>query len=191
MTTLEVVPYTGQRYYELNIQGFKRKLPLVQVSEDTWIAYFDSLGDREFVSHCASIFLPYLKDVDVLMTAESKGIALVHELAEKLGHKNYVVCRKEIKAFMKDPIIVRYRPITSQKELVLCIDGRYVERLRGRRVAIVDDIVSTGETIDAMKRIVEKAGGEVVKVAAILVEGSKRDDVIHLGILPLFKKAEK
>lgn len=188
MGKLEVLPYTGQRYYELNIQGFKRKLPLVQVSDDTWIAYFDSLGDREFLSHCAKILAEYLKDVDVLITAESKGIALVHEMAEKLGHPYYVVCRKEIKAFMKDPIIVKYKPITSKKELVLCIDGRYRERLKGKKVAIIDDIVSTGETIKAMKELVEKAGGKVVKVAAILVEGAQRDDIHYLGILPLFKK---
>jgi len=188
MGKLEVLPYTGQEYYELDVQGFKRRLPMVQVSEDTWIAYFDSLGDREFLSHCARILAEYLKDVDVLMTAESKGIALVHEIAERLGHPYYVVCRKEIKAFMKDPITVRYRPITSQKELVLCIDGRYRERLRGKKVAIVDDIVSTGETIEAMKEIVKRAGGEVVKVAAVLVEGSRREDIHHLGVLPLFKK---
>lgn len=190
MENTAVLPYTGQEYYELNIQGFKRRLPMVQVSEDTWIAYFDSLGDRAFLSHCAEILIEYLKDTDVLMTAESKGIGLVHEIAKKLGHEYYIVCRKEVKPFMKDPIVVKYKPITSRKELVLCIDGRYRERLRNKRVGIVDDIVSTGETINAMKKIVKEAGGEVVKVAAILVEGAHRSDVRHLGVLPLFKKKD-
>lgn len=188
MSKLEVIPYTGQKYYELVIQGFRRRLPLVQVSDDTWIAYFDSLGDRGFLSHCARILADRLRDVDVLMTAESKGIALVHEIAGRLGHPYYVVCRKEIKAFMKDPIVIRYKPITSAKELTLCIDGRYRERLEGKRVAIVDDIVSTGETIEAMKELARRAGGNVVKAAAILVEGSRRKDIISLGVLPLFKK---
>ncbi|MEN2974240.1 MAG: phosphoribosyltransferase family protein [Candidatus Caldarchaeales archaeon] len=182
--------YTGQEYYELNIQGFKRRLPMVQVDEDLWIAYFDSLGDREFISHCANILINYLKDVDVLMTAESKGIALVHEISQRLGHPYYIVCRKEVKPFMKDPIVVKYKPITSKQELVLCIDGRYRDRIRGKKVGIVDDIVSTGETIKGMKTIVEKAGGIVVKTVAILVEGEYRRDVQHLGILPLFKKGK-
>ena len=161
---------------------------MVQVDADTWIAYFDSLGDRAFLSHCADILTEYLKDTDILMTAESKGIGLVHEISKRLGHEYYVVCRKEVKPFMKDPIIVKYKPITSRKELVLCIDGRYRERLKGKRVGIVDDIVSTGETIKAMKKIAEEAGGTVTKVAAILVEGAYRSDIHHLGILPLFKK---
>ncbi|MCS7126128.1 MAG: phosphoribosyltransferase family protein [Aigarchaeota archaeon] len=183
-------PYTGQEYYELNIQGFKRRLPMVRVDEDVWIAYFDSLGDREFISHCANILVDYLRDTELLMTAESKGIALVHEISQKLGHPYYVVCRKELKPFMKDPIVVKYKPITSRHELVLCIDGRYRDRIAGKKVGIVDDIVSTGETIKAMKKIVEEAGGEVVKTVAVLVEGEYRTDVQHLGILPLFKKSK-
>ncbi len=183
-----ILPYNGQEYYELNIQGFKRRLPMVKVGEDTWIAYFDSLGDREFITHCANILADYLQDTDVLMTAESKGIALVHEISLKLRHPYYIVCRKEVKPFMKDPIVVKFKPITSKHELVLCIDGRYKERITGKRVGIVDDIVSTGETIRAMKKIVEEAGGKVTKVAAVLVEGEYRTDVYHLGILPLFKK---
>jgi len=188
MENMVVYPYNGEEYYELNIQGFKRRLPLVQVDDNTWIAYFDSLGDRAFISHCAKILSEYLRDVDVLMTAESKGIALVHEISKILGHEYYIVCRKEIKPFMENPIVVKYKPITSKKELVLCIDGRYVERIKGKKVGIVDDIVSTGETVKAMARIVEQAGGKPVKTAAILVEGAYRKDVHNLGVLPLFKR---
>lgn len=183
-----MLKYEGQEYYELEVRGFRRKLPLVQVSPDTWIAYFDSLGDKEFIDHCAKELYKHLLTCDVLMTTESKGIALVHELANMLNHKFYVVCRKEIKPFMRDPIFVSYKPITSSKELVLCIDGRYKEKIAGKRVGIIDDIVSTGETLSAMERIVTRAGGTVEKKVAILLEGSKRDDVVYLGILPIFKR---
>lgn len=183
-----VLRYEGQKYYELEVKGFRRRLPLVQVSPDTWIAYFDSLGDKEFINHCAKELCSHLSTCDLLMTTESKGIALVHELANMLNHSFYVVCRKEVKPFMLEPIVVSYKPITSSKELTLCIDGRYRERIAGKRVGIVDDIVSTGETLRAMEEIVAKAGGTVEKRAAILLEGSEWKDVVHLGILPVFKK---
>ncbi len=183
-----MLKYEGQEYYELEIKGFKRRLPLVQVSPDTWIAYFDSLGDKEFINHCAKELYKHLLTCDVLMTSESKGIALVHELANMLNHSFYVVCRKEIKQFMHDPVFVSYKPITSNKELILCIDGRYKERIARKRVGIIDDIVSTGQTLNAMEEIVIKVGGIVEKKVAILLEGIKRDDVVHLGILPIFKK---
>lgn len=185
---IHVLRYEGQEYYELEIKGFKRKLPLVQVSEDTWIAYFDSLGDKEFINHCAKELYKHLLTCDVLMTTESKGIALVHELANMLNHSFYVVCRKEVKPFMRDPISVSYKPITSSKELTLCIDGRYKEKIVGKRVGIIDDIVSTGQTLNAMEEIVMRVGGTVEKRAAILLEGSERDDVVYLGILPIFKR---
>lgn len=183
-----ILRYEGQKYYELEVKGFRRRLPLIQVSPDTWIAYFDSLGDKEFISHCAKELCGHLSTCDLLMTTESKGIALVHELANMLNHSFYVVCRKEVKPFMLDPIRVSYKPITSSKELTLCIDGRYKERIAGKRVGIIDDIVSTGQTLNAMEEIVVKAGGTVEKKVAILLEGSERDDVVYLGILPVFKK---
>lgn len=183
-----ILEYSGQQHYEIEVKGFRRSLPLIKVGEDTWIAYFDSLGDREFISHCAKELCGYLSDCDLLITTESKGIALAHEIAQMLGHKHYVVCRKEVKPFMSGPIVVRYKPITSSKELVLCIDGRYRDRISGKRVGIVDDIVSTGETLSAMEKIVTLAGGKVTKKASILVEGFERDDVFFLGVLPIFKE---
>jgi len=183
-----VLEYDGRPYYELVIRNFRRQLPLLQVAPDTWIAYFDSLGDREFIEHCAGILAEELRDCEILVTSESKGIPLVHEIAMHLKHPRYIVCRKERKAFMKDPIAVKYRPITSAKELELVIDGRYVQYIRGRRVGIVDDIVSTKNTMEAMEKIVELAGGKVVKKATVLVEGEHHKDVIYLGVLPIFKK---
>lgn len=183
-----VLPYNGQSYYELNISGFKRKLPLVKVSNTTWIAYFDSLGDTDFISHCANELTPRLRGCDILMTSESKGIALVHEISKRLGHESFIVCRKERKPFMHEPITVPFKPITSAKELELCIDGRYREKLRNRKVGIVDDIVSTRQTIDAMETIVKNAGGIPQLKAAILVEGHSYEDIVSLGVLPIFKK---
>jgi adenine phosphoribosyltransferase len=183
-----ILEYDGRPYYELVVRNFRRHLPLLQVAPDTWIAYFDSLGDREFIEHCASILAEELRDCELLVTSESKGIPLVHEIAARLGHPRYIVCRKERKAFMKDPIAVKYKPITSAKELELVIDGRYVPYIQGRRVGIVDDIVSTKNTMEAMEKIVQMAGGKVVKKATVLVEGEHHRDVIYLGVLPIFKK---
>uniref|UniRef100_A0A7C5LGP6 Adenine phosphoribosyltransferase n=1 Tax=Caldiarchaeum subterraneum TaxID=311458 RepID=A0A7C5LGP6_CALS0 len=182
-----VLKYDGRPYYDLVIRNFHRRLPLIQVSPDTWIAYFDSLGDREFIEHCARILAENLADCEVLVTSESKGIPLVHEIASILKHPRYIVCRKERKAFMKDPIAVKYKPITSSKELELVIDGRYVTYIKGKRVGIVDDIVSTKNTMEAMEKIVQMAGGIVTKKATVLVEGEHHKDVIYLGVLPIFK----
>ncbi|MEM4305974.1 MAG: phosphoribosyltransferase family protein [Candidatus Caldarchaeum sp.] len=183
-----ILEYDGRPYYELEVRNFRRQLPLIQVSPDTWIAYFDSLGDREFIEHCARILAEQLTDCEVLLTSESKGIPLVHEIAMILKHPRYIVCRKERKAFMQNPIAVKYRPITSMKELELVIDGRYVPYIRNRKVGIVDDIVSTRNTMEAMEKIVELAGGTVVKKATVLVEGEHHKDVFYLGVLPIFKK---
>jgi len=181
-------PYDGSEFYELELLGMRRRLPLINVSEDTWIAYFDSLGDREFIVHCARILAERVRDCDVLMTSETKGIPLVHEIAGILGHSYYLVCRKEVKDFMKDPVVTEYKPITSQKTLKLSLDGRLAVRVRGKTVGIVDDIVSTKETIDALERIARQAGATRIKKAAILVEGFTHDDVEYLGVLPIFKR---
>lgn len=183
-----ILEYDGRLFYELKVKDFTRQLPLIQVSPDTWIAYFDSLGDREFIAHCARILADHLKDCEILVTSESKGIPLVHEIASLLNHPRYIVCRKERKAFMKDPITVTYRPITSAKDLELVIDGRYIPHIKGKKVGIVDDIVSTKNTMEAMEKIVKLAGGIVVKKATVLVEGEYHADVFYLGVLPIFKK---
>jgi len=183
-----VLPYRGEQYYTLRLQGLEWRLPLVQVAPDTWIAYFDSLGDARLVRSSAEALAPHFRDADILMTCESKGIALAHEIAARLGQDTYIVCRKERKAFMLDPLVERYKPVTASRELELCIDSRYVPRIRGRRVGVVDDIVSTRATVDAMVRLAERAGGRVVRKGAILVEGAIYDDIVYLGVLPIFKR---
>ncbi|MEM3488640.1 MAG: adenine phosphoribosyltransferase, partial [Nitrososphaerota archaeon] len=175
-----VLPYDGREYYELNIAGLKRNLPLLKVSDDTWIAYFDSLGDKEFISHCAKILAERLVGSEVLMTSESKGIPLVHEIAGLLNHRYYIVARKEVKPFMSNPLVVECKPITSKTTVRLSIDGRYIPRLKDKKVSIVDDIVSTRETMSALEELAKQAGAVIYQKVAILVEGATYTDVEYL-----------
>lgn len=183
-----ILPYQNREYYEIEVEGIRRRLPLLKVSEDTWIAYFDSLGDREFISKCAEKLSERLRGCDILVTSESKGIPLVHEIAKILDHKRYIVARKELKPFMINPLVTECKPVTSKAPIKLCIDGRYVPFLKDKNVGVVDDIVSTRETLSALEKLVVMAGGRVYKKAAILLEGGIFDDVEYLGILPIFKQ---
>ncbi len=182
-----ILPFNGQPTYDLEIAGTTRTLPLIQVSPDTWIAYYYSLGDTEVIDRSAKLLAPKMQGCDIFITTETKGIPLAHAIATYLGLKPYVVCRKEVRPFMLSPLIVRYKPITAKTEQELFIDGRDTKKLSGRQVGIVDDIVSTGETIQAMAQLVKMAGGTVLKQAALLLEGDERSDVETLGILPIFK----
>lgn len=182
-----ILPFRGQPSYDLEIAGTVRTLPLIQVAPDTWIAYYYSLGDTEVIDRAARELAPKLKSCDLFVTTETKGIPLAHAIAANLGLKPYVVCRKEIRPFMLSPVMVRYKPITAKTEQELYIDGRDAMKVKGKRVGVVDDIVSTGETLQAMGELVRLAGGTVVAKAALLLEGDDRPDVYHLGILPVFK----
>lgn len=182
-----VLPFRGQPTYDLEIAGTVRTLPLIQVAPDTWIAYYYSLGDTEVIDRAARILAPKMDGCDIFVTTETKGIPLAHAIATYRGLLPYVVCRKEVRPFMLSPVVVRYKPITAKTEQELFIDGRDAIKVKGKRVGIVDDIVSTGETLQAMTELVRQAGGKVVAKAALLVEGEGREDVAHLGILPIFK----
>lgn len=184
-----VLPYNGEEYYELKLGDESWKLPLVQVAPDEWIAYFDSLGDVKLVKYGAEALAKQMGDCEILLTSESKGIALTHEIARTLKHDRFIVCRKEKKDSMLDPLTVTYRPITSKKDLVLCIDSRVAGLMKGKKVGLVDDIISTNATINAMENLVEKAGGKVVKKAVLLSEGGPNKEAIYIGILPVFKKS--
>lgn len=182
-----ILPFNGQSTYDLEIAGTIRTLPLIQVSPDTWIAYYYSLGDTEVIDRAARLLAPRMSGCQIFVTTETKGIPLTHAIATYLGLKPYVVCRKEVRPFMLSPLMVRYKPITAKTEQELFIDGRDSKKLSGRKVGIVDDIVSTGETFQAMTELVRQAGGTVQNRAALLLEGDERADVEHLGILPIFK----
>ncbi|MDE1846430.1 MAG: adenine phosphoribosyltransferase, partial [Candidatus Micrarchaeota archaeon] len=150
----KIIKYNGQKSYSLSVNGLKRELPLVQVGEGTWIAYFESLGDVELINKSAEALSKELKDCDVLVSSESKGISLLQQVATILGHKSFVVFRKARKGYMQSPIVQKYRPITSDKELELYLDSRFVPLLSGKKVGIIDDVVSTRATLDAMETLV-------------------------------------
>lgn len=182
-----ILMFNGQTTYDLKIAGTVRSLPLIQVAPDTWIAYYYSLGDTEVIDRAARLLAPQLESCDLFVTTETKGIPLAHAIATYLGLKPYVVCRKEIRPFMLSPLVVRYKPITAKTEQELFMDGRDAKKVQGKRIGIVDDIVSTGETLQAMGELVKQAGGEVVAKAALLLEGEEWKDVVNVGILPVFK----
>ncbi|HEV8353820.1 MAG TPA: phosphoribosyltransferase family protein [bacterium] len=181
------LPFNGQTHYDLKIAGTVRSLPLIQVAPDTWIAYYYSLGDTEVIDRAAKLLAPQMNDPDILITTEIKGIPLVHAIATNLGLKPYVVCQKRIRPFMLSPLVVRYKPITAKTEQELYLDGRDAVKVKGKRVALVDDVFSTGETVRAMEELVRQAGGEIVAKAAILLEGEEISGIKHLAILPIFK----
>lgn len=177
-----------EQYYTLEVAGVTRQLPIMQVSDSLCIASFVILGDCEIVTKAAPLIEAKLPQVDYIITAEAKGIPLVHELCRLRGLPYYIVARKSVKPYMSKPLTDEVVSITTQKKQTLCLDGKDAMLLNGKRVAVVDDVISTGESLSAIERLVEKAGGNIVARAAILAEGdaAKRDDIIFLEELPLF-----
>lgn len=178
-----------EKTYSLEVAGVTRKLPLVRLNEDLSIASFVILGDVELVYNSASELIKKMPEVDMLVTAEAKGIPLVFEMARILNMKNYIVARKSVKPYMNEPLIDEVVSITTQKKQMLCLDEKDALDIKGKKVAIIDDVISTGNSIEAIERLVKSAGGIVVAKAAILAEGDakNRDDIIYLEHLPLFK----
>ncbi len=178
----------AQKTYTLHVAGVTRELPIVKISDDLAIASFVILGDTELVCAAAAQLVKKLPPVDILVTAEAKGIPLVFEMSRLLGMKRYIVARKNVKPYMESPIVDEVVSITTQKKQILCLDHNDASLVKGRRVAIIDDVISTGESVQTVERLVTKAGGIVVAKAAILAEGdaAQRDDIIFLEKLPLF-----
>lgn len=174
--------------YEINICGVKRSLPKIKINDNLAIASFVILGDTELIVKTAPILASKLPQVDIIITAEAKGIPLVYEISKLLDMKEYIIARKSIKPYMHNPITDEVVSITTQKKQVLCLDGKDADKIKGKKVAIIDDVISTGESLSAIERLVEKAGGIITAKAAILAEGDavKRDDIIFLEELPLF-----
>ena len=169
-------------YYTLEVAGVTRQLPIMQVSDTLCIASFVILGDCEIVTKSAPLIEERLPQVDYIVTAEAKGIPLVHELCRLRNLPYYIVARKSVKPYMSKPLTDEVVSITTQKKQTLCLDGKDALLLKGKRVAIVDDVISTGESLSAIERLVEKAGGEIVAKAAILAEGdaARREDILFL-----------
>ena len=175
-------------YHEMNIAGLKRQLPLCPVNEELYIGAFIMFGDVEITVAAAEALLKKAPAFDILVTAESKGIPLVHEMARQAGHNEYVVARKGAKLYMTDVISTEVDSITTDHIQTLCLGQTEANLIRGRRVLIVDDVISTGESIKSIEYLVNQVGGNVVGRMAVLAEGeaADRDDIIYLEKLPLF-----
>ena len=175
-------------FYELNVAGLKRQLPLCRVSDSLYIGAFVIFGDVELTEACARELLKVAPEHDVLITAESKGIPLVYEMARQNKEEKYLIARKAAKLYMRDVFSIEVNSITTPRTQVLCIDGEDAAFLRGKRVVIVDDVISTGDSLRAVEKLVRKAGGQVVGRMAVLAEGDaqERTDIIYLAKLPLF-----
>ena len=174
--------------YTLNVAGLTRELPIIKLSYDWSIASFVILGDTEIVRKTAPIIAKKLPEVDFIVTAEAKGIPLAYEISRILNLNEYVVARKSVKAYMEEPIEVEVNSITTTNSQKLYLNNQDAKKIKGKRVALVDDVISTGQSLKALERLVEKAGGKVLAKAAILAEGDAKDrkDIIFLEALPTF-----
>lgn len=175
-------------YYKLKIAGLERALPLCRVSDDLYIGAFVIFGDPELTVACAGALLKIAPDYDYLITAEAKGIPLAHEMARQRGDDRYFLARKNPKLYMTGVFECDVRSITTAKEQKLFLDTADAEFMRSKRILIVDDVISTGESLRAVEKLVEAAGGIVAGRMAILAEGDaqNRSDIIYLEKLPLF-----
>ena len=174
--------------YRINISGLERDLPLCPISDKINIAAFVLFGDVELTEHSARELYKKAPEHDVMITAESKGIPLIHEMCKMSGKNRYVLARKSIKLYMKDVVSCETKSITTGAIQTLYIDGDDAAYLKGKRVLIVDDVISTGGSLQSLENLVLQSGGEIVGKMAILAEGDaiSRDDIIFLEELPLF-----
>ena len=182
-----------QKYYEMNIAGLDRALPICPLNENLMIAGFVIFGDPELTTACSEALLKKAPEYDYLISAEAKGIPLVHEMARLAGNQKYFLARKAPKLYMTGVFEVTVKSITTDKVQKLYLDTADAELMRGKRILIVDDVISTGESLRALEQLVETAGGEICGRMAILAEGDaqSREDLIYLEKLPLFDKNGK
>ena len=175
-------------YYPIKIAGIDRKLPICRVTDDLYIGAFVIFGDAELTVASAKALLEKAPEYDYIITAEAKGIPLIHEMARQAGDEKYMLARKAPKLYMTGVFEVNVNSITTAKEQKLYLDIEDANMMKGKRILIVDDVISTGESLRAVETLVEKAGGIICGRMAILAEGdaADRDDIIYLEKLPLF-----
>ena len=176
------------KYYEMTIAGVKRELPICPISDKLSIGAFVIFGDCELTTAAAQALLDKAPEYDYLITAEAKGIPLAHEMARLNGDKKYMLARKNTKAYMTGVFEVAVNSITTKGTQKLYLDTVDAELMKGKRIVIVDDVISTGESLHALEKLVVAAGGNIVGKMAILAEGdaTERPDIIYLEKLPLF-----
>ena len=176
------------KYYHMHLAGLERDLPICPLNEKLSIGAFVIFGNPELTVACARDLLKVAPEYDYLITAEAKGIPLIHEMARQHGDSTYMLVRKAPKLYMTGVMEVKVRSITTAAEQKLYIDTADAEKMRGKRILIVDDVISTGESLRAIETLVEKAGGIICGKMAILAEGDAidRKDIVYLEKLPLF-----
>ena len=167
--------------YTMKVAGLERELPLCKVSDELYIGAFIMFGDAELTVACASALLSAIP-------AEAKSIPLIHEMARQSGAKKYFIARKGSKVYMPDPIHVSVRSITTLRQQDLFLGADDCALIKGKRILIVDDVISTGESLHALEELVKTAGGTVTGRAAVLAEGDAlpRKDITYLAPLPVF-----
>ena len=175
-------------FYTMNVAGLTRDLPICPVNENLYIAGFVIFGDPELTECCARELLKKAPEYDYIITAEAKGIPLAHEMARQAGDQRYILARKGPKLYMQDVVSVTVNSITTAKEQKLFLDTADAEMMKGKKILLVDDVISTGESLRALEVLVEKAGGIIAGRMAILAEGEAQDraDLIYLEKLPVF-----
>ena len=177
------------KVYPVDIKGFKAELPILPLPSGISIAFFNLHGDNELTEHCGKALAKELEDCEVLITAESKGLQLTHCVARELGQRYYAVARKSKKLYMQDGIEITIESsITTGTEQKLYLSKHDVDLIKGKKVGIVDDVVSTGASLKGLEDLVQKAGGIIHKKAFVLAEAdaAERKDVIFLASIPLF-----
>ena len=170
----------AERFHELKIAGCTRQLPILNLSDTEAIAAFIMLGDVELAENCAKELAAKVPlETEIIVTAETKGIPLAEELSRLLGLKRYVTARKSVKAYMEDPLCVEDLSITTKGK----------QRLKGKKVLLLDDVISKGGSMKALRNLTETAGGIVIGQAAAVAEGeaAERKDIIFLASIPLFE----
>ncbi len=174
--------------YRMNVAGLERDLPICKVTDTLYIAGFVIFGDQELTVACARELLKRAPEYDYIITAEAKGIPLAHEMARQAGDQKYFLARKGPKLYMTGVFESSVKSITTAKEQKLYLDTADAALMKGKRILIVDDVISTGESLLALEALVNKAGGEIVGRMAVLAEGDaqEREDLIYLEKLPLF-----
>ncbi|MDR5682444.1 MAG: phosphoribosyltransferase family protein [Armatimonadota bacterium] len=190
--------YEGQTAFDLRVAGVRRTLPVEQVQDNVWIPFFRLWGDVELTNACARELASELRtrEFDALVSLTAKSVPLVHMIATYLSEPRhgqffpYVACRREVKSYMRDPVVVEAQSITAATAHPLVLNGPDATAIRGRRVAIVDDVVSTGGTFQAAARLMEVLGAPITARAAVILQGDvyRDPELIYLATLPVFTR---
>ena len=175
------------KFYTVDIDGVKTDLPILKLPSGIGICFFNLHGNQALTEHCGKAIAKRVADCDIIITAESKGLQLGHVVARELGHEFYAVCRKSKKLYMQDGLQTSVQSITTGEVQTLYLSKHDADLLAGKRVAIVDDVVSTGGSLSGIEEIVRLAGGVVAYKAFVLAEGDakNRDDIIYIASIPI------